>query len=185
MSMIVYHGSIKNFQNFTKETVVQNLANDINTIGFWFTSDIHTAKPFAIGSETVIEKSKSEFWENGEPKVIQYEKPVTGYLYKVYIDEPNLKIYESNTEESYNLFMGERDLFCDYLDAKKRNVTWKDGAILLNKEEANTAFRKSLMKQGYEGLLIKKALIHNMMTDLYCIFSEDSLLITEVIPLDI
>jgi hypothetical protein len=81
--------------------------------------------------------------------------------------------------------MGERDLFCDYLDAKKRNVTWKDGAILLNKEEANTAFRKSLMKQGYEGLLIKKALIHNMMTDLYCIFSEDSLLITEVIPLDL
>jgi hypothetical protein len=80
--------------------------------------------------------------------------------------------------------MRERDLFCDYLGAKKRNVTWKDNVILLNKEEANTAFRKSLIKQGYEGLLIKNALIHNMMTDLYCIFSEDSLLITEVIPLD-
>jgi hypothetical protein len=184
MSMIVYHGSIKNFQNFTKETVVQNLGNDINTIGFWFTSDIHTAKPFATGSETVIEKSKSEFWENGEPKIVQYEKPSSGYIYKVYVDEPNLKIYEANTEESYDLFMRERDQFCDYLGAKKRNVTWKDGAILLNKEEANTAFRKSLIKQGYEGLLIKKALIHNMMTDLYCIFSEDSLLITEVIPLD-
>jgi hypothetical protein len=182
--MIVYHGSIRKFQNFTKETAVQNLRNDINTIGFWFTSDIQTAKPFAIGSETVIEKSKNELWENGEPKIIQYEKPVSGYIYKVYIDEPNLKIYESITEESYDLFMRERDLFCDYLGAKKRNVTWKDGAILLNKEEANTAFRKSLMKQGYEGLLIKKSLIHNMITDLYCIFSEDSLLITEVFPLE-
>lgn len=59
--MIVYHGSIKNFQNFTKETVVQNLGNDINTIGFWFTSDIHTAKPFAIGSETVIENQRASF----------------------------------------------------------------------------------------------------------------------------
>jgi hypothetical protein len=185
MEMIVYHGSISNFQSFNKDTVVQNLSNDIDTIGFWFTSDIHTAKPFAIGSETVIEKSKSEFWENGEPKIIQYEKPVSGYIYKVYIDEPNLKIYDSSREESYDLFMRERDLFCDYLGAKKRNITWKDGAILLNKEEANTAFRKSLMKQGYEGLLIKKAFIHNIITDLYCIFSENSLLITEVIPLDV
>jgi hypothetical protein len=183
--MIVYHGSIKKFQNFNKETVVQNLSNDINTIGYWFTSDIHTAKPFAIGSETVIEKSKNKFWENGEPKIIQYERPVNGYIYKVYIDEPNLKIYDSNTEESYDLFMRECDVFCDYLGAKKRNVTWKDDAILLNKEEANTEFRKSLIKQGYEGLLIKNALIHNMITDLYCIFSEDSLLFTEVIPLDV
>jgi hypothetical protein len=185
MEMIVYHGSISNFQSFNKDTVVQNLSNDINTLGFWFTSDIHSAKPFTIGYESVFEKSKSEFWENGEPKIIQYEKPVSGYIYKVYIDEPNLKIYDSSAEESYDLFMRERDLFCEYLGAKKRNITWKDGAILLNKEEANTAFRKSLMKQGYEGLLIKKTLIHNMITDLSCIFSEDSLLITEVIPLNV
>jgi hypothetical protein len=184
MNMIVYHGSISNFQSFNKEIVVQNLSNDINTIGFWFTSDINSAKPFAIGSETVIEESKSEFWENGEPKVIQYERPVSGYIYKVYIDEPNLKIYESTNEESYDLFMRERDVYCDYLGAKKRNVTWNDNAILLNKEEANTEFRKSLIKQGYEGLLIRKTLIHNIITDLYCIFSEDSLLITEVLPLN-
>jgi hypothetical protein len=184
MKMIVYHGSISNFQSFNKEIVVQNLSNNINTIGFWFTSDINSAKPFAIGSETVIEESKSEFWENGEPKVIQYERPVSGYIYKVYIDEPNLKIYESTNEESYDLFMRERDVYCDYLGAKKRNVTWKDNAILLNKEEANTEFRKSLIKQGYEGLLIRKTLIHNIITDLYCIFSEDSLLITEVLPLN-
>ncbi|TDL74562.1 hypothetical protein E2R56_10345 [Rhodococcus qingshengii] len=183
--MIVYHGSIRKFHTFNIETAFQNLSNDINTIGFWFTSDIHTAKPFAIGSETVIEKSKSEFWENGEPKVIQFERPVIGNIYKVYIDEPNLKIYESNTEESYDMFMRERDVYCDYLGAKKRNVTWKDGSILLNKEEANTEFRKSLIKQGYEGLLIRNALIHNMITDLYCIFSEESLLITEVLPLEV
>jgi hypothetical protein len=185
MKMILYHGSIRNFQNFNEETVVQNLSHDINTIGFWFTSDHNTAKPFAIGSETVIEESKSEFWENGEPKVIQYERPVSGFIYKVYIDEPNLKIYESNTEESFDLFMRERDVFCDYLGAKKRNVTWKDGAILLNKEEANTEYRKSLIKQGYEGLLIRKTLIHSMITDLYCIFHEESLLITEVLPLEV
>lgn len=185
MKMIVYHGSIRKFQKITKEMVVQNLNHNINTIGFWFTSDINTAKPFALGTETVFEKSETEFWDNGEPKVIQYEKTVSGYVYKVYIDEPNLKIYESNKEESYDLFMSERDLYCDYLGAIKRNVTWKDDAILLNKEKANTEFRKSLMKQGYEGLLIRKALIHNMITDLYCIFSEDSLLITEVVPLEV
>jgi hypothetical protein len=185
MKMIVYHGSIKTFKNFNEETVVQNLCNDINTIGFWFTSNFNTAKPFAIGSETAFEKSKSEFWENGEPKVIQYERPVSGYIYKVYIEEPNLKIYESNTEESYEMFMRERDFYCDYIGAKKRNVTWKDGAILLNKEEANTEFRKSLIKQGYKGLLIRNALIHNMITDLYCFFSEESLLITEVLPLEV
>jgi hypothetical protein len=185
MKMIVYHGSIKKFQTFNEETVVQNLGNDINTIGFWFTADIHTAKPFAIGSETVFEKSKSEFWENGEPKIIQYERPVSGYIYKVHIDEPNLKIYESNTEESFAMFLRERDEYCDYLGAKKRNLTWKDGAILLNKEEANTKFRKSLIKQGYEGLLIRKTLVHSLITDLYCIFSEESLLITEVLPLKV
>ncbi|NWQ40529.1 hypothetical protein MLOOGBEN_07420 [Bacillus sp. EB106-08-02-XG196] len=183
--MIVYHGSIRNFQNFNKETVVQNLSNDINTIGFWFTSNFDSAKPFATGSESVIEISKSEFWENGEPKVIQYERAGSGFIYKVYIDEPNLKIFESNTEDSFDMFMRERDEFCDYLGAKKRNVTWEDGAILLNKEEANTEFRKSLIKQGYEGLLIRKALIHNMITDLYCIFSQESLLITEVLPLEV
>jgi hypothetical protein len=184
MQMIIYHGSIRNFQNFNEETLVQNLSHDINTIGFWFTSDIRTAKPFAIGSETVIEKSKSEFWENGEPKVIQYERPISGFIYKVYIDEPNLKIYESNTEESFDLFMRERDVYCDYLGAKKKIVTWKDGAILLNKEEANTEFRRSLIKQGYEGLSIRQAMIHNMRTDLYCIFSEKSLLITDVVSLE-
>jgi hypothetical protein len=182
--MIVYHGSMKKFQTFHKETVVQSFRNEINTIGFWFTSNFDTAKPFAMGSETVIEKSKSEFWENGEPKVIQYERPVSGYIYKVYIDEPNLKIYESNTEESFDMFMRERDVYCDYLGAKKRKVTWKDDAILLNKEEANTKFRKSLINQGYEGLLIRKTLVHSMITDLYCIFQEESLLITEVLPLE-
>lgn len=183
--MILYHGSIRYFQNFNEDTVVQNLSHDINTIGFWFTSDHNTARPFAFGYETVIEESKSEFWENGEPKVIQYERPVSGFIYKVYIDDPNLKIYESNTEESFDMFMNERDVYCDYLDAKKRNVTWKDGAILLNKEEANTEYRKSLIKQGYAGLLIRQAILHNMITDLYCIFSEESLLITEVLPLEV
>ncbi len=184
MKMIVYHGSISNFQHFNKETVVQNLNNDIDTMGFWFTSDMNAAKPFAIGFETVIEESKSEFWENGESKVIQYDRPVSGFIYKVYIDEPSLKIYESTTEESFDLFMRDRDIYCDYLGAKKRNPTWKDNAILLNKEEANTEFRKSLIKQGHEGLVIRKTRIHNMITDLYCIFSEDSLLITEVLPLN-
>ncbi|WHY02806.1 hypothetical protein [Neobacillus sp. DY30] len=184
MEMIVYHGSISNFQSFNKDTVVQNLSNDINTIGFWFTSDIHSAKPFATGSETVIEKSKSEFWENGEPKIVQYQRPVSGFIYKVYIDEPNLKIYESATEESFDLFMRDRDLYCDYLGSKKRNITWKNNAILLNKEEANTKFRESLVKQGYEGLVIRSTRIHNMITDMYCIFSEKSLLITEVFSLD-
>lgn len=182
MLMIVYHGSIKKFDHFNKETVVQNLSNDINTIGIWFTSDIHSAKPFTIGTQTVIEKSETEFWENGEPKVVQFERPVKGFIYKVYIDEPNLKIYESNTEDSYDLFMRERDKYCDYLGAKKRNSTWKDHAILLNKEEANTEFRRSLIKQGYDGLVIRNTTLHSGITDLYCIFSEELLQIADVFP---
>jgi hypothetical protein len=185
MLMIVYHGSIKKFNHFTKKTVVQNLDNDINTIGFWFTSDIHSAKPYSFGTETVIEKSKTEFWENGEPKVVQFERPVKGFIYKVYIDEPILKIYEkSNTEDSYDLFMRERDKYCDYLGAKKRNLTWKDHAILLNKEEANTEFRRSLIKQRYDGLVIRNAALHSGSTDLYCIFSEESLQIADVFSLE-
>ncbi|MEH7275694.1 hypothetical protein V7125_18965, partial [Neobacillus vireti] len=107
--MIVYHGSIKKYEQFNKENVVQNLSNEINTIGIWFTSDINSARPFAIGTETVIEKSKNEFWDDGEPKIVQLERLVRGYIYKVYIDEPNLKIYESNIEDSYELFMRKRD----------------------------------------------------------------------------
>ncbi len=89
--MIVYYGSVKKFNQFNKENVVQNFCNEINTIGIWFTSDINSAKPFAIGTDTVIEKSENEFWEDVEPKVVQLERLVRGYIYKVYIDEPILK----------------------------------------------------------------------------------------------
>jgi hypothetical protein len=183
--MIVYHGSIRNFEHFNKEAVVQNLRNDINTIGFWFTSDIDSAKPFAIGTEIIIQKSETEFWEDGEPKVVHFERPVSGFIYKVYIDEPNLKVYQSNSEDSYDLFMRERDKYCDYLGTKKRHITWKDKAILLNKEEANEEFRKNLFSQGYEGFSIRNTKLPCGVTDLYCIFSEDSLHIADVIPVDV
>ena len=182
--MIVYYGSIRKFDHFNKETVVQNLSNDINTIGFWFTSDINSAKPYAIGTETVIEKSETEFWEDGEPKVVQSNRPVSGFIYQVYIDEPNLKKYESHTEDSYDLFMRERDKYCVYFGEKKGNLTWKDKAILLNKEEANAEFRKNLISQGYEGFLIRNTRLHSGVADLYCIFSEDSLHIADVMPVD-
>ncbi|OLS40529.1 hypothetical protein [Bacillus sp. MRMR6] len=166
--MILYHGSIKKFDRFHKEVVIQNLSDGIDTIGFWFTSNIHVAKPFTVGTETVIEKSKTEFWEDGEPKVIQYERPVSGFIYKVFIDEPNLKEYPS-----YDLFISERNKYCDYL-----------GSILLNKEEANGEFRKSILKQNYDGFFIRNTILHNNHTDLYCIFSEDALYIADIIPID-
>ncbi|MCM3727024.1 hypothetical protein M3226_15165 [Neobacillus cucumis] len=177
--MIVYHGSIKKFEHFNKEAVVQKWSNDIDTIGFWFTSDIHSAKPFAIGTETVIEKSETEFWDDGEPKIVQIEKPVRGFIYRVFIDEPTLKEYES-----YDLFMSERDIYCDYLETKKRNPSWKDQVILLNKEEANANLRKNLIKQGYEGLVIRNTTLHDKITDLYCIFSENAPYIADVMPID-
>ncbi|MGO4886634.1 hypothetical protein ACJ2A9_02660 [Anaerobacillus sp. MEB173] len=182
--MIVYFGSIKKFEYFNKEIIVQNGLNDIDTIGFWFTSDIHSAKPFAIGFETVTEESKTEFWEDGEPKVIQIDKPVNGYIYKVYIDEPQLKIYESNTVDSYDLFMKDRDKFCDYFSTQKKNLTWKDKAILLNKEEANANFRNSLIRQGFEGFLIRNYKLQIGVSDLYCLFAEVSLHIADIIPID-
>lgn len=182
--MIMYHGSIRKFEYFNKETVVQNFSNEINTIGFWFTSDMYAAKPFAIGTETVIQKSETEFWEDGEPKVVQLDRPVSGSIYKVYLDEPHLKEYESNSEDSYDLFMRERDKYCDYLGARKRKLTWKDNAVLLNKEEANAEFRKNIMNQGYEGIVIRNTHLHSTVTNLYCIFSEDSLHILDVVPAD-
>lgn len=182
--MIVYYGSIKKFEQFHQQTVVQHLRNDIDTIGFWFTSDIDSAKPFAIGTETVIEKSETEFWEDGEPKVVEYERPVRGFIYKIYIDDPNLKEYDSASEDSYELFMRERDPFCDYFSLDQTNLSWKDQAILLNKEEANAKFRKKLMNQGYEGFVIRNTKLANGVADLYCIFSEDSLHIADVLPVD-
>jgi hypothetical protein len=83
MLMIIYHGSIKEFKFFTKESVVQHLSNEIDTIGFWFTFDINSAKPNAVGTETVIQTSETEFWEDGEPKVVQFDRGVRGFIYKV------------------------------------------------------------------------------------------------------
>ncbi|MED4226421.1 hypothetical protein [Neobacillus cucumis] len=177
--MIVYHGSIKKFDHFKKEALVQNLPDHIDTIGIWLTADIDSARPFAIGTETIIEKSKTEFWDDGEPKVVQIEKPVQGFIYRVYMDEQNLKEYAN-----YELFMIDRDKYCDYLAMKKRSPTWKDQAILLNKEEANAAFRQNLQKQGYEGFLIYNTSMYENVTNLYCIFSEDSIFIADVIQVD-
>ncbi|PLS07088.1 hypothetical protein [Neobacillus cucumis] len=177
--MIVYHGSIKKLDYLSKETVVQQLPNDIDTIGIWFTSDIKSAKPFAIGTETVIEKSKTEFWDDDQPKVVQYERMVRGFIYRVYIDEPNLKEYES-----YDLFMSERDKYCDYFTTRKKIPSWVDRATLLNKEEANEKFQQKLIKQGFEGFVIQKTNLHNLVSDLYCIFSEDALFIADVLSVD-
>ncbi len=183
MYMIAYFGAMKKFEYFNKE-VVQNLNNDIGTIGYWFTSDINSTKPYAIGTETVFEESETEFWEDGEPKVIQIDRPVVGFIYKVYIDEPQLKIYESNSVDAYDLFMTDRDKYCDYFSAKKGMVTWKDQAILLNKEEANAKFRNHLISHGYEGFLIRNCKLQMGVTDLYCFFSVDSLHISDIIPVE-
>jgi hypothetical protein len=183
--MIVYHGSTQKFNHFTKEWVTQPLMNDLDTLGFWFTSDIHSAKRYAVGTETVVEHSQTEFWEDGEPKVVQIDRPITGYVYKVYIDEPTLKKYEANTEEtSYELFMEERDKFCDYLGAQKRKPSWRDKAILLNKDEANLKIRKNLLKQGYSGFVIQNYQQDQSVTDLYCLFNDEALHIAAVWALD-
>lgn len=182
--MIIYLGSSKKFDRFDKKTVLQNLDYGINSIGIWFTSDFNSAKPFAYGTESVIEKSKTEFWEDGTPKVVQFDRPVSGFIYKVYIDDPILKEYHSDTQYSFELFMRERDKFCNYLRSKKGNPSWKDQAILLNKEEANSDFRKHLLNQGYEGILINNVELDSGITDLVCIFSEDSLQIADVTSVD-
>lgn len=179
MPMNFYHGSIKKFDYFTQESVVQNLPNGIDTMGLWFTADIHSAKPFAIGTETIIQKSATEFWDDGEPKVMQLERPVRGYIYKVYMFDPNLKEYES-----YDLFMEERDRYCDYFATGKKQPTWRDNATLLNKEEANNLIQKNLTKQGYEGIVIRNKDLENGVTDLYCFFSADSLQIAEVFSVE-
>lgn len=179
--MIVYYGSIQKFDHFNTERVNPSLTNDLDTIGFWLTSDIQSAQSFAVGTESIFEKSETEFWEDGEPKVVQIDRPVKGYVYKVYMDDPKLKKYEGkNGKSSYDLFMEERDVFYEYMGARKNRHTWRDQAILLNKEEANFKFRKNLIKQGYDGFVIQNA---KRNVDLYCIFFDDSLHIADVWPL--
>jgi len=183
--MIGYLGSINKIDNFNGNiNIVQNVSDNIDSIGFWLTSDINSSKPFAIGTEKIFKKSNTEFWDDGEPKVVQVEHPVQGFIYKIYIDEPILKNYGSTTEDSYNLFMIERDEYCDYFSAKKRNLTWKDDAILLNKEEANTAFRNTLVRQGYDGFLLPNCKLQSGVTDFFCMFSNENFHIADIIPID-
>ncbi|WP_342025509.1 hypothetical protein AADC60_14645 [Cytobacillus pseudoceanisediminis] len=177
--LIVYHGSIRKFDHFHKEQTMQKAMKEIDTLGIWLSADFESAKSFAIGTETVIEKSDTEFWEDGLPKVIEYDKQVLGFVYKVYIDEPILKDFDS-----FEHFMDERDPFCDYASAKKRHLTWKDKAILLNKDEANSEFRKSLAKQGYDGIAVPKMAIEAGDADMYCIFSDDLLQIADVFSVE-
>ncbi|MDT8862082.1 hypothetical protein N0O92_17875 [Alkalihalobacillus sp. MEB130] len=182
--MIAYFGTMYKIEDFTSEGNVQNANNVIGTIGLWLTSDIQSAKPYAIGTETVYQKSETDFWEDGKPKVIQVERRVTGYIYKLFLDEPNLKIYDSNNGDSYELFMNDRDKYCEYIHARKRNFTWKDEATLLNMEEANEKFRNNLIHQGYEGFVIRNYKRQNGVTDLYCLFSIKSPLISDIIPVE-
>ncbi|WP_264737553.1 hypothetical protein [Cytobacillus firmus] len=177
--LIVYHGSIRKFDHFHKEQAMQKAMKEFDTLGIWFSSDFESAKSFAFGTETVIEKSDTEFWEDGLPKVVEYDKSVLGFIYKVYIDEPILKDYDS-----FEHFMNERDTYCDYASTKKRHPTWKDKAILLNKDEANAEFRKSLTKQGYDGIAVRKMAIETGDEDMYCIFSDDLLQIADVFSLE-
>ncbi|PAE26069.1 hypothetical protein CHI10_04420 [Bacillus sp. 7894-2] len=177
--MILYHGSIKKLEYFQKEMSVQKTMKEFDTLGIWCTSNFESAQSFAIGTETVCEKSDTEFWEDGTPKVVQYDKQIRGYVYKIYIDEPNLKEFDS-----FEQFMNERDPFCDYASTKKRHLSWKDKAILLNKDEANVEFRESLTKQGFDGMVIPKMAIENGYEDMYCIFSDDSMQIADVFSVE-
>lgn len=177
--MIVYYGSIKKLDHFQKEQARQRKMEELDTLGIWCTSNFESAKSFAIGTETVCEKSETDFWEDGTAKVVQYDKLIRGFVYKVYIDEPNLRAFDS-----YDHFMNERDLFCDYASTKKRHLTWKDKAILLNKDEANAEFRKSLMIQGFDGIIIRKMTMDTGPEDMYCIFSGDIMQIADDFPLE-
>jgi hypothetical protein len=80
--------------------------------------------------------------------------------------------------------MYDRDKYCEYFRAGKRNFTWKDEATLLNMEEANEKFRNSLIRQGYEGFVIQNYKLQNGVTDLYCFFSIKSPLISDIIPVE-
>ncbi|MBP3953640.1 hypothetical protein [Bacillus suaedae] len=182
--MIAYFGTMNEVEDFTSEEKIQNTDKVIGTIGFWLTSDIQSAKPYAIGTETVFQKSETEFWEDGKPVVIQIDQPVTGFIYKLFLDEPNLKIYDSNTMDSFDLFMNDRDKYCEYIRARKRNFTWKDDATLLNMEEANENFRNNLISQGYEGFVIQNYKLKNGVIDLYCLFTLKSPLISDRIPVE-
>ncbi len=70
------------------------------------------------------------------------------------------------------------------MQAQKRHLTWNDKAILLNKDEANAEFRKSLAKQGYHGITVRNMPIETGDSDMYCIFSDELLQIADVFSVE-
>lgn len=241
---VLYHGSPNIFSNFSLDISERNTKNETNSLGIWLSNNIDLAKNFAIKYFLKYEESKTDFWENGSPKVFGkntyeiggiYEVDIKDIVLKEYVlDEFLIAAYEttkaklekdikelkieikslrnkifgeytksdltqynklsqkcnkletylnhfrySHMNDSFDVFMNDRDQFCKYIAGKKGVVSWKERYILENKEEANIDFVNYLKNQGYDGFIIKDTAYDtnsdDERQDQVCIFNLDKI----------
>lgn len=87
----------------------------------------------------------------------------------------------SKPEDSFDLFMNDRDKFCEYISGGKGETSWKERYCLMNKVEANLNFIEYLKGQGYDGFVIKNTIYDSpdeKKHDQYCIFNLEKINIT-------
>lgn len=246
MNTIFYHGSPKLFSNFSLEVKERCTKNETNDLGIWLSNSYDLCKRFTLNSSTDLVASKTDFWDNGNPKLFFetsfeyggiYTVETTGLKLKEYLFEDllleehttklkeledNLKVLEKEfnlikiklyddyrkyyeqyrelgykldalkkevrilrgrkPEDSFDLFMFDRDKFCKYIAGNKGEVSWKERYCLMNKEEANKEFKEYLKNQGYDGFIIKNTCydaVEEELNDQICIFNIDKLNITK------
>ena len=63
------------------------------------------------------------------------------------------KKIEARDDDSFEVFMDDRDQFVKYINSKATG--WRERYVTMNKEEANKAFIQKLQGEGYDGVLIK------------------------------
>lgn len=237
----LYHGSPILFNQFSLNVKTRRTENETNSLGIWFSDDYNVCKNFAIKYYTKRVPSKTEFWEDGKPKIYLKDRFQVGWIYEVQHQTLNLKEYNINDdviikniehldllekninhlreelkkqdssdgfsfikspkyreiqqnlnnliteyhfskastpEDSFDIFMHDRDQFCQYISGEKGKTSWKERYCLMNKEEANDNFMQYLKNEGYDGFVIVDTVYdspnktkHNQ----YCIFNLDKI----------
>ena len=236
----LFHGSPVKFENFSLDVKNRRTPNETNSLGIWLSNDTTMCNTFAIKRYSKWITSKTDFWEDGEPKVFLKDRFQVGGIYEVHTESLNLKeyfftedimkelelkakeyeekiaelkksIYQekdnsnfslankksvelhllereykffkySKPEDSFDLFMNDRDAFCKYISGPKSEVSWKEHFCLMNKDEANLDFVQYLKNQGFDGFVIKDTYYDSpdkQAHDQYCVFNLEKINITK------
>jgi hypothetical protein len=89
----LYHGSSIKFENFSLDVKNRRTYNETNSLGIWLSDDSSLCNYFAIKHYTKLVTSKTEFEEDGDPKVLLKDRFQVGGIYEVQTESLNLKEY--------------------------------------------------------------------------------------------